>query len=99
MPGWAKRQGFADDSRALAGARVFVASGCLACHTYLGTGSANLGAPDLSSAGQRHGVRYFEAYVANPALFGDDVMPKFAGLGRRRLTNLAIFLKASKGPR
>ena len=100
VPGWARRQGFADNPRAVAGARLFALSGCMACHTYLGTGSANLGAPDLTSAGKGHSVGYFRAYVANPAQFGNEVMPRFGNLGSdRRLTNLAIFLKASKGPR
>jgi mono/diheme cytochrome c family protein len=98
VPGWAKRQGFADDPRALAGGRLFATSGCLTCHTYLGTGSANLGARDLTSAGRRHSVDYFKAYVANPARFGNKVMPRFGDLGGgRRLANLAIFLEASKG--
>ena len=48
VPTWAKRQGFADNPDAVAGAKIFASSGCTACHTYLGTGSSNLGAPDLS---------------------------------------------------
>src|SRR5437762_13963605 len=51
VPTWAPRQGFADDKDAVAGATVFATSGCTACHTYLGTGSSNLGAPDLSAIG------------------------------------------------
>src|SRR5438105_8999118 len=43
VPGWAKKQGFADNKVALAGATLFSQSGCLTCHTYLGTGSSNLG--------------------------------------------------------
>ena len=45
MPEWAEAQGFADDPEAVAGAELFAVSGCLQCHTYLGTGAANLGAP------------------------------------------------------
>ena len=35
------------------GATLFAESGCLNCHTYLGTGSSNLGAPDLSAEGAK----------------------------------------------
>jgi cbb3-type cytochrome oxidase cytochrome c subunit len=99
VPGWAQRQGFAGNRRAIAGARLFVLNGCMTCHTYLGTGSANLGASDLTSVGRKHSIRFFRAYTANPEQFGNLTMPRFAPLGGRRLTNLAIFLKASKGPR
>ena len=38
------------------------------CHTYLGSGSSNQGAPDLSEVGaRRQGVETFKAYLANPA--------------------------------
>jgi mono/diheme cytochrome c family protein len=98
VPKWANEQGFTDDRRALAGARLFAASGCLSCHTYLGTGSANLGAPDLTSVGRRHDIGYFKAYVPHPDRFGNLTMPRF-DFGPRPLTNLAIFLEASKGRR
>ena len=84
---------------ALPGARLFAQSGCLSCHTYLGSGSRNLGAPDLSAAGQRHGVRFFERYVAHPDRFGDNVMPSFAALGTQRLSDIGVFLAESKGRR
>ena len=48
---WAEEQGFADNEVAVAGATLFAQSGCLNCHTYLGAGSANLGAPDLTEVG------------------------------------------------
>ena len=38
--------------RRVPGAKLFAQSGCLTCHTYLGTGSSNLGAPDLSEGGR-----------------------------------------------
>ena len=47
VPGWAKEQGFAGNKQAVAGAKLFASVGCLNCHTYLGSGSHNLGAPDL----------------------------------------------------
>jgi mono/diheme cytochrome c family protein len=84
---------------AVRGAHLFAQSGCTACHTYLGAGSSNLGAPDLSAAARRHGVRFFERFVADPSRFGNNVMPRFAALGRVNLHRLAVFLAASKGPR
>jgi cytochrome c5 len=84
---------------AIPGAHIFAQSGCTACHTYLGSGARNVGARDLSSAGRAHRVRFFERYVANPARFGNNVMPAFSALGRRRLHELAVFLAASKGKR
>ena len=46
VPTWAQRQGFVGNEQATAGAEIFASSGCTACHTYLGTGSSNAGAPD-----------------------------------------------------
>jgi quinol---cytochrome c reductase cytochrome c subunit, bacillus type len=100
VPVWADREGFAGNKKAVAGARVFAESGCTACHTYLGTGSPNLGAPDLSDIGKgNQGVAFFRNYVSDPSKFGNTVMPKFASLGEPALTNLATFLAASKGPK
>ena len=100
-PAWAEEQGFADDPRAVAGAAIFAQAGCTNCHTYLRAGSANVGAPDLSTIGRdsRRGAAGFAAYVANPSNFGNDVMPRFEGLGRANLMRLGAFLEASKGPR
>ena len=82
VPTWAKSQGFADNPDAVAGAKVFASSGCTACHTYLGTGSSNLGAPDLSAIGKSgQGPDFFSKYVADPSKYGNNVMPKF-GLAR-----------------
>src|SRR5690349_21316079 len=39
VPQWAKKQGFAGNKQAVAGARLFAVTGCLNCHTYLGEGS------------------------------------------------------------
>src|SRR2546430_8594795 len=52
VPTWAQREAFANNQQALAGAKTFATAGCLNCHTYLGTGSSNLGAPDLSAIGK-----------------------------------------------
>ena len=68
MPKWAEEQGFADDKVAVAGATLFAESGCLNCHTYLGTGSSNLGAPDLSAEGPKdRGIEWQVAHLKNPS--------------------------------
>jgi cbb3-type cytochrome oxidase cytochrome c subunit len=94
---WQRRERLPD--AALPGARIFAASGCLACHTYLGSGSRNVGAGDLSAVGRRRRPAFFERFVANPSRYGNEVMPSFAALGPRRLRRLAFFLAASRGPR
>jgi len=100
VPTWAQRQGFKDNKDAVAGAVVFASSGCTACHTYLGTGSSNLGAPDLSAIGKGGlGVAGFANYVKDPSKAGNNVMPKFAALGDQKLNQLGEFLNASKGPK
>jgi menaquinol-cytochrome c reductase cytochrome b/c subunit len=99
VPVWAEAQGFADDPDAVAGAELFAVSGCLQCHTYLGTGGGNLGAPDLTAAGASgRDEAYFIRYVGNPAEFGNTVMQPYAGLGEENLQKIAAFLVASKGP-
>ena len=100
VPTWAQREGFANNKKAVDGATVFASSGCTACHTYLGTGSSNLGAPDLSSIGKSgQGPQFFANYVSDPSKFGNNVMPKFAALGQQKLSQLGEFLSASKGPK
>ena len=99
VPTWAQRQGFADNQEAMAGARIFASSGCTACHTYLGTGSSNAGAPDLSDEGTKGRSKdYLMRYVRDPSQFGNTVMPKF-GFTDEQLSQLAEFLLASKGPK
>ena len=96
---WRDKQGFADNPKAVAGATIFSKVGCQNCHTYLGAGTSNLGAPDLSEIGKtsNRGVEGFARYVANPAQFGNRQMPSFAGLGEDNLNRLGEFLQASKG--
>ena len=97
VPAWARRQGFTGNESALAGARTFASSGCTACHTYLGTGSANQGAPDLSDEGTKgKGKQFFHDYIKDPSQFGNTVMPRF-GFSDEQLDQLADFLIASKG--
>jgi hypothetical protein len=95
---WGVEQGFADDPVATAGATLFAQSGCLNCHTYLGEGNANLGAPDLTDVGATdRGVEYFKSYISNPAQYGNNVMISYSYLGDENLTKLATFLNASRG--
>jgi menaquinol-cytochrome c reductase cytochrome b/c subunit len=99
VPEWSERQGFGDNEEAMAGAFIFAESGCTACHTYLGTGSSALGAPDLTDEGTKGRTReYLANYIRDPSQFGNTVMPKF-GFSDEQLDQLAEFLLASKGPR
>src|SRR5881296_2470103 len=43
VPTWAKREGFAGNPQAVAGAKLFARAGCTNCHTYLGVGTSNQG--------------------------------------------------------
>jgi quinol---cytochrome c reductase cytochrome c subunit, bacillus type len=98
VPEWAEVQGFEGNEEATMGARLFAQSGCMNCHTYLGEGSTNLGAPDLSDIGASgRDAAYFARYVGNPAEFGNTVMPPFATLGEENLAAIGTFLEASKG--
>src|SRR5439155_1443283 len=54
VPKWAKAQGFENNPQALAGANLFAESSCLTCHVYMGSGSANLGAPELTAEGAKN---------------------------------------------
>jgi len=96
---WAERQGFTDDEQALAGAELFAETGCLQCHTYMGQGAGNLGAPDLTEVGQANDAAYFVQYLTNPAQFGNTVMGSYAYLGEENLAALGAFLSASEGER
>jgi cytochrome c2 len=94
---WSRQQGgFSPEARE--GAEIFAQVGCLQCHVYLGSGSANVGAPELSNYGEsgRKGEA-LTSYIANPSQFGNNVMPSFANLGEENLRKLAAFLEASKG--
>jgi cbb3-type cytochrome oxidase cytochrome c subunit len=86
---------------AVAGARVFAAAGCTVCHTYAGSGRTALGAPDLTAIGRRHlGTAFLVRFLDCPTCVDpESPMPRFASLGDRRLRQLAVFLRASKGVR
>jgi cytochrome c553 len=99
IPSWAKKQGFANNAEALKGANLFAESGCTNCHTYLGTGSSNLGAPDLSAEGAKgRGIQFQISHLKCPSCVNPgSPMPPFAALGEDNLKALATFLEASKG--
>jgi mono/diheme cytochrome c family protein len=100
IPSWAKKQGFENNKEALAGANLFAESGCTSCHTYLGTGSSNLGAPDLSAEGAKgKGIQFQISHLECPSCVNSgSPMPSFKALGPKSLHALATFLEASKGP-
>jgi menaquinol-cytochrome c reductase cytochrome b/c subunit len=101
VPTWAKKEGFAGNQQALAGAKLFAEAGCLNCHTYNGAGGTNLGAPDLTAEGAKNkGIDFQVRHLECPACVNPgSPMPSFGGLGPDRLKLLAAFLEASKGPK
>jgi menaquinol-cytochrome c reductase cytochrome b/c subunit len=99
VPSWIKAEKL--PAAAVPGAKLFAVSGCTACHTYNGSGSSNLGAPDLTSIGaQNLGITFQINHLKCPScVTPGSPMPKFASLGEKRLRQLAIFLEDSKGPK
>jgi len=99
IPSWSKKEKFARDQLALQGANLFAESGCTNCHTYLGVGSSNLGAPDLSAEGAKgKGIQFQIDHLKCPSCVNPgSPMPPFAALGEDNLHKLATFLEASKG--
>jgi menaquinol-cytochrome c reductase cytochrome b/c subunit len=98
VPTWVQKQNL--PPAAVPGAKLFATAGCTACHTYLGAGGQNLGAPDLTSIGSRNlGIDFQIRHLKCPSCVNPgSPMPKFESLGDQRLRQLAIFLEASKGP-
>jgi len=99
VPSWIKAEKL--PPAAQPGAKLFAVAGCTACHTYLGAGGSQLGAPDLTSIGTRHlGIDFQIRHLKCPSCVNPgSPMPKFASLGDKTLRQLAIFLEASKGKR
>jgi hypothetical protein len=97
VPKWAAQQGFSNNPEAVEGAKIFAQVGCMNCHTYLGAGTSNLGAPDLSKIGSssNRGVDGFANYVSDPSKFGNNVMPQFGDLGKQNLDRIGTFLQSS----
>src|SRR5438132_2120658 len=98
VPHWIKAEKL--PPQAVPGAKLFAVAGCTACHTYLGAGGAQLGAPDLTAIGTRKlGIDFQIRHLKCPSCVNPgSPMPKFASLGEKRLRQLAIFLEDSKGP-
>ncbi|MHB8470419.1 MAG: cytochrome c family protein [Gaiellaceae bacterium] len=99
VPTWVKSEKL--PPAAVPGAKLFATAGCTACHTYLGSGSSNLGAPDLTAIGTRQlGIDFQIRHLKCPSCVNaGSPMPVFASLGDARLRQLAIFLESSKGKR
>ena len=99
VPTWVQRQQLPPE--AVPGAKLFAESGCLNCHTYLGAGSPNLGAPDLSSIGSKNlGITFQIQHLKCPSCVNPgSPMPSFAAFPEEQLHQLAVFLEASKGPK
>jgi cytochrome c1 len=85
--------------RAYRGAVLFDTTGCTACHTYAGSGSKNLGAPDLTAIGVHHlAIRFEISHLKCPSCVNPgSPMPSFRSLSKKHLHQLAVFLEASKG--
>ena len=83
------------------GALLFADSGCLSCHIYLGAGSQNLGAPELTNEGQRgRGVEFQIQHLMNPqSTTPGSQMPPFPNFTDQEYQDLAAFLEASGGRR
>jgi len=81
------------------GATLFAQSGCISCHVYLGSGSSNLGAPNLSEEGKKgKGIQFQIDHLKDPQqTTPGSTMPAFAQLGEENLRRLAVFLEASRG--
>jgi len=93
---WVEVQGLSEEGAE--GATLFAEITCMSCHTYLGAGSSQLGAPDLSEIGATgRTAEEFATYVANPAEFGNNIMPAYEDQGEEVLMLLGTFLEESKG--
>jgi menaquinol-cytochrome c reductase cytochrome b/c subunit len=99
VPHWVQAEKL--PANAVPGAKLFAVSGCTSCHTYQGTGSSNLGAPDLTDIGTKNlGVDFQIRHLECPScVVPGSPMPSFKSLGPERLRQLALFLEASKGTR
>jgi menaquinol-cytochrome c reductase cytochrome b/c subunit len=97
VPSWIKEEAL--PPAAVPGAKLFATAGCTACHTYLGIGNSNYGAPDLTEIGTRNlGIAFQIRHLqCPPCVNAGSPMPKFVSLGTARLHQLAVFLEASKG--
>jgi cytochrome c553 len=79
------------------GAILFADSGCLSCHVYLGAGSQNLGAPELTNEGQRgRGIEFQIQHLKDPqSTTPGSQMPPFPNFSDQEYQDLAFFLENS----
>jgi hypothetical protein len=98
VPVWVEQQNLSADGQK--GAEIFALAGCMGCHTYLGAGSPNLGAPDLSAEGAKgRGEEFQIAHLKCPSCVNPgSPMPPFTNFTDEQYQQLATFLEESKGP-
>ena len=99
VPQWVQQQGLS--AQAEEGAKIFAQAGCLGCHTYLGSGTPNLGAPDLSAEGAKNrGIQFQIDHLKCPSCVNPgSPMPPFTNFSNEQYQQLAAFLEESKGPK
>ena len=98
VPQWVQQENLSADGEE--GAKIFAQAGCMGCHTYLGAGSPNLGAPDLSDEGSKgRGEEFQIAHLKCPSCVNPgSPMPPFPSFTDEQYQQLAAFLEESKGP-
>jgi cytochrome c553 len=98
VPKWVEQQNL--NAQAEEGAKIFAQAGCLGCHTYLGSGTPNLNAPDLSAEGAKNrGVKFQIDHLMCPSCVNQgSPMPPFKNFTDEQYQQLAAFLEGSKGP-
>src|SRR5213592_1937931 len=98
VPKWAQQQNLS--AQGIEGAKIFAQAGCMGCHTYLGAGTPNLGAPDLSAEGSKGRGKDFQiAHLKCPSCVNPgSPMPPFTNFSPEQYDQLATFLEESKGP-
>jgi mono/diheme cytochrome c family protein len=74
------------------GSKVFVESGCLACHRIGLAGSAAPG-PQLTTVG----LRLSEGQIAKSIIEASAPMPSFSNIGKKKLAALVMFLSRLRG--
>jgi cytochrome c oxidase subunit 2 len=89
-----------------AGARLFDAAGCSACHRIAGTGANGLAGPDLTFVGARRSIGAgilpnnrgtLMGWIGNSqAIKPHNRMPAYTMLSARQLGDLAAYLEAQK---
>jgi menaquinol-cytochrome c reductase cytochrome b/c subunit len=97
VPEWTTAQNLSPAGQE--GAKIFALAGCLGCHTYLGAGSPNLGAPDLTAEGTKgRGIQFQINHLMCPSCVNPgSPMPPFKNFTNEQYQQLATFLEDSKG--